>query len=69
MLKTIQIYWSLKKGDIIQSDEQQSITLKGTIDEWWWYACNYIWGNFPPAYWTYANLLDNVKIEYTPLYY
>ena len=69
MLKTIQIYWSLKKGDIIQSDGQQSITLKGTIDEWWWYACNYIWGNFPPAYWTYANLLDNVKIEYTPLYY
>lgn len=68
MLKTIQLFWSLTQGEIIQTDNQ-SITLQGTIDEWWWYACNYIWSNFPPTYWSYANLLDNAKIEYTPLYY
>lgn len=41
----------------------------GDIDEWWWYASNYIWANFPPIYWGYADLLNNIEIEYTPLFY
>jgi len=39
------------------------------ISDWWWYSCNYIWGNFPPIYWTTADMLNDIKIEYTPLYY
>lgn len=39
------------------------------ISDWWWYACNYLWGNFPPIYWTAADMLNNMKIEYTPLFY
>lgn len=39
------------------------------ISDWWWYACNFLWGNFPPIYWTAADMLNNMKIEYTPLFY
>ena len=30
----------------------------GDVDDWWWYASNYIWANFPPLYWGYADLLN-----------
>ena len=41
----------------------------GSIDDWWWYANNYIWENFPPLYWGYADLLNIAQIKYTPLFY
>ena len=41
----------------------------GDINEWWWYACNYIWENFPPLYWGFADILNKAKIDYTPLFY
>lgn len=60
-LKELQDVWALQ-ADILKGR-------KGTIDEWWWYACNYIWGNFPPLYWGYADILNNANIKYTPLFY
>lgn len=44
-------------------------SITGHISDWWWYSSNYLWGNFPPIYWTTADMLNNMKIEYTPLYY
>lgn len=41
----------------------------GDINDWWWYANNYIWGNFPPIYWGYADLLNHAQIKYVPLFY
>lgn len=41
----------------------------GSVQEWWWYACNYIWEHFPPLYWAYADILNNAQIKYTPLFY
>lgn len=38
-------------------------------EDWWWYADNYIWSNFPPAYWGYVDILNEAKIEYIPEYY
>lgn len=64
-LKLLHTYWTQQRGKILSED----ITLKGTIDEWWWYACNYLWANFPPLYWGYADILNNVEIKYTPLFY
>lgn len=67
LLKTIHELWRLQKGKHIVDNEQ--VEIKGTIDEWWWYACNYIWANFPPLYWGYADILNNAEIKYTPLFY
>jgi hypothetical protein len=41
----------------------------GDLDDWWWYANNYLWANFPPLYWGYADLLNKIEIDYTPLFY
>lgn len=41
----------------------------GDINDWWWYANNYIWENFPPLYWGYADLLNKAEIKYVPLFY
>ena len=43
--------------------------INGDISDWWWYACNYIWANFPPLYWGCADMLNKIQIKYTPLYY
>lgn len=64
-LKMLHSYWQQQKGKILEDGTE----IKGTIDEWWWYACNYIWANFPPLYWGYADILNNVEIKYTPLFY
>ena len=64
-LKMLHLYWQQQKGKILED----STEIKGTIDEWWWYACNYIWANFPPLYWGYADILNNIEIKYTPLFY
>lgn len=42
--------------------------INGLIDDWWWYACNYLWANFPPIYWSMADLATKMKIEYVPQY-
>lgn len=42
---------------------------KGSVDDWWWYANNYIWENFPPLYWGYADLLNKAEISYVPLFF
>lgn len=39
------------------------------VQDWWWYASNFIWSNFPPAYWGYVDVLNEAKIEYIPQYY
>lgn len=59
-LKTIQLYWYAQKG---------KDSIKGEIKEWWFYACNYIWANFPPLYYGYADILNKAEIEYNPLFY
>lgn len=64
-LKMLHLYWQQQKGKILKDGTE----IKGTIDEWWWYACNYIWANFPPLYWGYADILNNIEIKYTPLFY
>lgn len=64
-LKIIHEHWRLQKG--IKLSEE--VTIKGTIEEWWWYACNYIWAHFPPLYWGYADILNDAEIKYTPLFY
>lgn len=43
--------------------------INGDISDWWWYACNYFWANFPPLYWAMADMLNKIQIKYTPLYY
>lgn len=39
------------------------------VSDWWWDANNYIWANFPPLYWGYADLLNKAQIDYIPLFY
>ena len=43
--------------------------INNDISDWWWYACNYMWANFPPLYWAVADMLNKLQIKYTPLYY
>lgn len=43
--------------------------INGDISDWWWYACNYLWANFPPLYWAMADMLNKIQIKYTPLFY
>ena len=43
--------------------------INADISDWWWYACNYLWANFPPLYWAVADMLNRIQIKYTPLYY
>ena len=57
----------LQDGWNIQENEEYGIT--GYIGEWWWYACNYIWANFPPLYWGLADILTDAKVDYIPLFY
>lgn len=67
-LKKLHSYWRIQKGLITDKNGKEYI-IKGYIEEWWWYACNYIWAHFPPLYWGYADILNNAKIKYTPLFY
>lgn len=55
-LKLLAGYWKL-------------ISPTANIEEWWWEANNYIWANFPPLYWGYADLLSKAQIDYIPLFY
>ena len=61
-LKTLADYWhSYRKND--------NCSCVGDLDEWWWYANDYIWDNLPPLYWGYADLLNKAEINYVPLFY
>lgn len=60
-LKLLANYWRVNK---VCNGRAQ-----GDINDWWWYANNYIWENFPPLYWGYADLLNKAEIKYIPLYY
>ena len=60
-LKLLANYWHVNK---IQNKKPV-----GDVNDWWWYANNYIWGNFPPLYWGYADLLNHAQIKYVPLFY
>ena len=42
---------------------------KKDVNDWWWWANHYIWANFPPIYWGYADLLSKAEIKYIPQYY
>lgn len=75
-LKLIHTIWKTEKreGTVEVYDQKAGlqeikVNIKGTIEEWWWYACNYMWENFPPLYWGYADLLNDATIDYTPLFY
>lgn len=61
-LKTLAEYWRANRTD-------SNCNCVGDIDEWWWYASNYIWANFPPLYWGYADLINKAQIKYVPLFY
>ena len=60
-LKLLANYWRVNK-----IWEGKAI---GDVNDWWYYANNYIWENFPPLYWGYADLLNQAQIKYTPLFY
>jgi hypothetical protein len=59
-LRTLANYWRANgtKGGKIWN--------KADVDDWWWYANDYIWANFPPLYWGYADLLNKAEIKYIP---
>ena len=58
----------IENGEVCINDDY-AYNCSGEIDEWWWYACNYIWENFPPLRGGFADILNKAKIEYTPLFY
>lgn len=65
-LKMLADYWRVNQG----REEFESKSWAGSdVDDWWWYANNYIWNNFPPLYWGYADLLNHLQIKYIPQYY
>lgn len=74
--------WSSMKGVSHDPDTDSPLSLEdydisgkplrninGDISDWWWYACNYLWANFPPLYWGVADMLNDIQIKYTPLFY
>ena len=60
-LKLLATYWN------VWAKDKKSYT--GDVRDWWWYANSYIWHNFPPLYWGYADLLNKLQIKYVPEYY
>jgi hypothetical protein len=61
-LKLLASYWN-----VYHTNDEGRIT--DTIDSWWWEASNYMWANFPPLYWGYMDLLNQLTIKYVPLFY
>lgn len=61
-LKTLADYWR-----VYHSDNNGQIA--SDVNAWWWEANNYIWDNYPPLYWGYADLFNEATIEYVPQYY
>ena len=61
-LKLLASYWN-----VLHTNDEGRIT--NTIEDWWWKASNYMWANFPPLYWGYMDLLNQLTIKYVPLFY
>lgn len=53
----------------IDINGERKRVINANISDWWWYAANYIWANFPPLYWAAADCFNKIKIKYTPLFY
>lgn len=65
-LKLLAEYWRANS----KKDSNDSISWNSEdVDDWWWYANDYIWNNFPPLYWGYADLLNHAQINYVPQFY
>lgn len=62
-LKLLANYWRAN------SNKDNKTWNKQDVDDWWWYANDYIWANFPPLYWGYADLLNKAEIKYIPQFY
>ena len=67
-LKTLDLYWRINFS-VNPYYYNGKILFNGFTDDWWWYANNYIWANFPPIYWGYIDLINDLQIKYTPLFY
>ena len=75
--------WTQQKGVYFspdsEDDDVENVTdpitginkrqITNSINDWWWYACNYIWSNFPPPYWSMIDTFNDIKIKYIPLFY
>ena len=60
-LKMLKEYW--------EADQEHSDYNTGSINDWWWYASNYTWENFPPLYLGWVDLLNEAQIKYIPQFY
>ena len=60
-LKLLTIYWRA-----YDKEEKSQSWSEADVEDWWWYANSYIWNNFPPLYWGYADLLNRAQIKYIP---
>lgn len=67
-LKLLADYWRVNKYKINSENDEISWN-NADVDDWWWYACHYIWANLPPLYWGFADLLNHAQIKYIPQYY
>ena len=63
-LKTLAEYWRVHHTDANGLPDPNH-----DIDEFWWYASNYLIINFPPLYWGYIDLLNKLQIKYVPQFY
>lgn len=43
--------------------------INGENTDWFWYACNYIWANFPPLYYASIDMMNKLQMKYIPLFY
>lgn len=82
LLNLINDYWQMispyyiwtaandcKNSSALDINGKYTRLINGDISDWWWYACNYIWANFPPLYWAAADCFNHIQIKYTPLFY
>lgn len=56
-------------GEDLDDSGRPKRCINAHISDWWYYACNYMWANFPPLYWGLADLLNGLQIKYVPLFY
>jgi hypothetical protein len=67
-LRTLDNYWRCNFSvNPYQVDDK--IIFSGDTKDWWYYSNNYIWANYPPIYWGYVDLLNDIQIKYIPLFY
>jgi hypothetical protein len=59
-------YWRVNMNRAATPNGDRVSWAGADVDDWWWYANDYIWNNFPPLYWGYADLLNHAQIKYVP---